>query len=1146
MTVQSPGTIANSLKKSKKTYQTKSFNPKGPDEQVHYQITQGLTRLKALAKKEAPGPTAEKNFLESKKGTVRQMQKYRKLLTANRQQDPNKDRLPAFLRTFGWLTLAVSLLEYQKVEFAEVEDFDPETLPELTAEQQALLDSPNPDALLPEAPKAAAAAPAPAGAGALARKIATIEAHSQKILRTLKPDEQARVTALLQEAKQLAAGQPEAADDRLNQLIALAKQAQQDVGARCQRAYEKLLPDVQARLAQFPAPYSEQVVKWRAALEDAEGLAEQNNWDQAALALNRLLGSINAQLATEKGNRHVEGGNRQMTRKAKQARQQLHKLDGLDASIARNARKNYQEEVDLDQGLLVNTHDEPRPVPAPKPGLGPNELKELATQVIQGAIPAPKTSCWPTASKGPADDVPKGAKGDQILARAEAVAKDFVEKRLDDLPPQSDEVFDLSLKSEADLRADAAVALGLVKPEQVQECRIDARKTSAKSYAQVVSVQQKWFAALKPKEQALVNAMAQGMLQAINVNTPNKLDPATKAIELNGQEYEFVKVLGAGAQGTVSQYRKKGTNEVVVIKSLNNQANRLAMEQELRIHRQAMGGEGGEGHPNIVPMRGVVRGSDGSLHMVMDHAKGGDLADMSDCLSYAVADGALPPAAAQVLAQQFVSDAVAGLKFLQEQNVTHHDIKALNFLLDEDGTVMLADFGSGQLGRDEKGTVPGIKDPSVQIDVTPNLEAPELYSMTATGKADTFTLGIVVDRLMNGHRNRFTAAGVWSKYNGPPVPDAVDRLTRAMLDPDPEKRPTLEAVEHSSLLSEAGSHDPDLVARLKAASMEYARVANKCLRAKITAEWAKAHNGVAASYVSEANPQPFGAVLNGLQAKLPKMEKDLAAKEDTLAQLTGRQQRRLDQLRQQIASGMAAEKEVAEKEREAMLYEVSKLQKAIKWAKDELAQAYKDQETIQVAVFAELRMDPDFERAEAGLKAAAAPFSSVTEDSVEALSDLRRRGQAVAEKLAPIRQRVAGAPVNQWIAARFTALEVAGQNGDVHECRRMVQELEDYCARVVGTPERRGKLLAHEDVLARRQAARNQLEAQKQQEREQLWGKMVRLDDPRAAGEKAKLDQQARQLEQKYAELLKALDKKFQPEIDQSLLDLDRAMESLE
>ena len=89
---------------------------------------------------------------------------------------------------------------------------------------------------------------------------------------------------------------------------------------------------------------------------------------------------------------------------------------------------------------------------------------------------------------------------------------------------------------------------------------------------------------------------------------------------------------------------------------------------------------------------------------------------------------------------------------------------------------MLADFGSGQAGQDVSGTVPGMKDNTVSIATTPGYVAPDLYAQTATGKADTYSLGVVINRM----------TGVWVQPRAP-VPSVAVLADFELRGCDPEK-----------------------------------------------------------------------------------------------------------------------------------------------------------------------------------------------------------------------------------------------------------------------------------------------------------------------------------------------------------------------
>ncbi len=139
MAIRSPGTIGILLKKAKKDYQKVPPNAKSDEEQLHYKIDQGLKRLKVIAKKEPDDQ--RKPFVDTKKGVLRNMKQYHKKLKANKKTDPNAQRLATFSAAYLKLTLAVSLLDYNTVEFAEQESVEESALDQPTQEQLKLLES---------------------------------------------------------------------------------------------------------------------------------------------------------------------------------------------------------------------------------------------------------------------------------------------------------------------------------------------------------------------------------------------------------------------------------------------------------------------------------------------------------------------------------------------------------------------------------------------------------------------------------------------------------------------------------------------------------------------------------------------------------------------------------------------------------------------------------------------------------------------------------------------------------------------------------------------------------------------------------------------------------------------------------------------
>jgi serine/threonine protein kinase len=645
----------------------------------------------------------------------------------------------------------------------------------------------------------------------------------------------------------------------------------------------------------------------------------------------------------------------------------------------------------------------------------------------------------------------------------------------------SDQVFDLSIKSDADLKADAAMALGLVfpngpvTPDEIKRLKAEAAlvtlendpkkpKDQNKTYADVARKQLEWFDKLTSAQKAVVMGAAQGMRKAIDENCPNKFKPATNSsghpeVTLNGEEYEYDGELGEGGLGKVYKFKKKGsTDQYVAIKSLHNEEARLDMEREMVVHRLAMGGEDGKGHPNITAFRGAVRGPDGSLHMVMDVADGGDLDRVAGGMDFARDTGVLPPAAATVLQQHFILDAVTGLKELQAKNVTHHDIKPKNFLVKKDGTVMLADFGSGQLARDKQGTVPGKKDQTVNIPITPLVHAPEMHKMTVTGKADTYTLGVMIHRMMGGSDERRIKPEQQKKKGSDEPPTepalgALDKLTNAMLvKDDPSKRPTLEAVANSSFLRDAQSHDPEQVAALKAASVEYARVVGKLLKIKDTDPQLKA-----------VDPDFTLPKLEGksLQDTINQCELEIrdgrikAAEKEALLQdflqknkPTPNLQRGIDahaKAPNRNADHIGTELNLSKEEIKALRPYIA-AKDAVLTPQKKIADGMRSIEAIHKVVNKMLATDEKAQEAAANLTKAAEPFATNTEPT-GAMGDITKRFNAVANNVITLGNLLPGSKVHAQLLVKMQAfMDARDKTKDPRAAVELIREMEDIVA----------------------------------------------------------------------------------------------------
>ena len=163
-------------------------------------------------------------------------------------------------------------------------------------------------------------------------------------------------------------------------------------------------------------------------------------------------------------------------------------------------------------------------------------------------------------------------------------------------------------------------------------------------------------------------------------------------------------------------------------------------------------------HPNIVAVHdaGVV---DGVHYMAMEYVEGETLADV-----LARTRGPLPDNFVVSLTTQVAS----ALDYAHRRGVVHRDIKPSNILVQEDGKVLLTDFGIAH--------AVGLQSPVQQARVlgTPEYMSPEqAMGKQVDGRSDVYSLGIVVFHSLTG-RTPFQGENyrdILSAHVNQPLPD---------------------------------------------------------------------------------------------------------------------------------------------------------------------------------------------------------------------------------------------------------------------------------------------------------------------------------------------------------------------------------------
>lgn len=236
---------------------------------------------------------------------------------------------------------------------------------------------------------------------------------------------------------------------------------------------------------------------------------------------------------------------------------------------------------------------------------------------------------------------------------------------------------------------------------------------------------------------------------------------------------------GFGASSVVHQGVFKPLDKACAIKVIDLEAYGRDTE-ELRRETQLMSLSK---HPNVLRVRGCwVKGA--KLHIATRLMSSGS---MLDIMRFAHPEGFDEIVIATVLKQ-----ALEGLNYLHVNGWLHRDLKAANILVDDDGTVLLGDFGVGVFVGDTDKSSGSISSQGKRKSFvgTPCWMAPEVIGRKHYGtKADIWSFGITALELAQGRAPN-------SKLN------PVKVLMRTMQDEPPQLDRTGGAHRYSKLMDD--------------------------------------------------------------------------------------------------------------------------------------------------------------------------------------------------------------------------------------------------------------------------------------------------------------------------------------------------------
>jgi serine/threonine protein kinase len=200
-----------------------------------------------------------------------------------------------------------------------------------------------------------------------------------------------------------------------------------------------------------------------------------------------------------------------------------------------------------------------------------------------------------------------------------------------------------------------------------------------------------------------------------------------------GNYIVYRKRIGKGASGTIYRGYEKGSKKEVAIKEIpetNLNDIKKNIKSEIHLMKRLK-------HPNIVELETVVLDRIyNNVYIIMEYCPDGDFYNFQ---------GRKP--IQEIHVQKYMKQLMLGLKYLNENNIMHRDLKPQNILISKNGDLKLTDFGYAK-----------VVSPNNMVQTfcgSPLYMAPEIIKAKGendyTVKADLWSVGCIFYEMVTGY-----------------------------------------------------------------------------------------------------------------------------------------------------------------------------------------------------------------------------------------------------------------------------------------------------------------------------------------------------------------------------------------------------------